>query len=75
MKNTDYNDFLKTKEKTFISSGLMKTKKLNPMLFPFQKYAVKVALKKDASHCLKIADWEKLHSNLNGRIKYICILE
>lgn len=47
MKNTDYNDFLKTKEKTFISSGFeVDEKKLNPMLFPFQKYAVKVALKK-----------------------------
>lgn len=43
----DYNEFLKTKEKTFISSGFdINEDELNPMLFPFQKYAVKVALKK-----------------------------
>ena len=45
MKN--YDDFLKTKEKTFISSGFeIDESALNPMLFPFQKYAVKVALEK-----------------------------
>jgi DNA modification methylase len=43
----DYKDFLKTKEKTFISSGFeISEQQLNPMLFPFQKYAVKVALEK-----------------------------
>lgn len=43
----DYNEFLKTKEKTFISSGFdVNEDELNPMLFPFQKYAVKVALEK-----------------------------
>lgn len=45
MKN--YDEFLKTKEKTFISSGFkIDESDLNPMLFPFQKYAVKVALEK-----------------------------
>lgn len=43
----DYQEFLKTKEKTFISSGFqVNEEELNPMLFPFQKYAVKVALEK-----------------------------
>jgi DNA modification methylase len=48
MKQTsDYQRFLKTKEKTFISSGfIVDEEKLNPMLFPFQKYCVKVALEK-----------------------------
>lgn len=44
---TDYKDFLKTKEKKFISSGFdVNESDLNDMLFDFQKYAVKVALKK-----------------------------
>src|SRR5690554_4346400 len=47
MKNKDYKEFLKTKEKTFISSGFdVEETQLNDMLFEFQKYAVKVALKK-----------------------------
>ena len=45
--NPEYNDFLKTKEKTFISSGFkIDQSELNKMLFPFQKYAVKIALQK-----------------------------
>jgi hypothetical protein len=43
----NYNTFLKTKEKKFISSGFnIDESELNSMLFPFQKYAVKVALEK-----------------------------
>jgi len=42
-----YNEFLKEKQKTFISSGFeISDKKLNNKLFDFQKYAVKTALKK-----------------------------
>src|SRR5690606_5611508 len=43
----DYNTFLKTKEKTFLSSGFeVQEDQLNPLLKPFQKYCVKVALQK-----------------------------
>ena len=42
-----YADFLKEKQKTFISSGFeISEEKLNENLFDFQKYAVKTALKK-----------------------------
>jgi DNA modification methylase len=45
MKN--YNEFLKTKKKTFTESGFeIDESKLNKNLFNFQKYAVKTALKK-----------------------------
>jgi len=41
----EYNKFLETKKKTFISSGFdIDEKKLNKNLFDFQKYAVKTAL-------------------------------
>lgn len=44
---TDYEKFLKTKEKTFISSGFeVNESELNKNLFDFQKYIVKIALKK-----------------------------
>lgn len=43
----EYNEFLQTKEKKFISSGFdVNEEDLNPVLFDFQKYAVKTALKK-----------------------------
>src|SRR5699024_945511 len=43
----NYTEFLKTKEKTFLSSGFdVEEADLNQNLFPFQKYAVKTALKK-----------------------------
>ncbi len=43
----DYNKFLKTKEKTFISSGFeVDENNLNKNLFDFQKYIVKIALEK-----------------------------
>jgi len=43
----DYNEFLETKKKTFISSGFdIEESKLNENLFDFQKYAVKIALSK-----------------------------
>lgn len=42
----NYNDFLETKKKSFIHSGFeIDERELNPMLFDFQKYAVKTALK------------------------------
>lgn len=42
----EYLDFLKTKQKEFISSGFeIAESKLNPMLFDFQKFTVKRALK------------------------------
>lgn len=42
----DYSEFLKTKEKSIIKSGFdIDEKKLNPMLFDFQKFTVKRALK------------------------------
>lgn len=42
-----YEEFLKTKEKTFIESGFdIDEKYLNPNLFDFQKHVVKIALKK-----------------------------
>ena len=45
--NIDYQEFLKTKQKTFIESGFeIDESELNPNLFPFQKYCVKIALKK-----------------------------
>ena len=44
---TEYSDFLKSKEKTFISSGFdIDESDLNPMLKDFQKHCVKIALKK-----------------------------
>jgi len=43
----DYQKFLKTKEKSHISSGFdIDEKKLNKNLFDFQKFTVKIALKK-----------------------------
>lgn len=43
----DYQEFLKTKEKSFVSSGFEVSEyELNPMLKPFQKYCVKIALQK-----------------------------
>jgi len=43
----DYQEFLKTKEKSHISSGFdIDEKQLNNNLFDFQKYTVKIALKK-----------------------------
>lgn len=43
----NYNTFLKTKEKKFTSSGFdIDEKLLNPKLKDFQKYCVKIALKK-----------------------------
>ena len=43
----DYNEFLKSKEKRIIESGFDVTESdLNPMLFDFQKFCVKRALKK-----------------------------
>lgn len=43
----DYQEFLKTKEKSFVSSGFeVSEHELNPMLKPFQKYCVKIALQK-----------------------------
>ena len=42
-----YDEFLKEKQRTFISSGFeIEDKNLNQNLFDFQKYAVKIALKK-----------------------------
>lgn len=42
-----YSDFLKTKKKEFISSGFdIKDEELNPKLKDFQKYCVRIALKK-----------------------------
>ena len=44
---TQYNNFLKTKRKTFIESGFnISDEKLNKLLKDFQKYGVKTALKK-----------------------------
>lgn len=43
----DYNQFLKSKRKTFIESGFeIEESKLNPLLKDFQKFAVKTALYK-----------------------------
>ena len=43
----DYQEFLKTKEKSHISSGFdIDEKQLNKNLFDFQKFTVKIALKK-----------------------------
>lgn len=43
----NYKDFLKSKEKTFLSSGFdIDDEKLNTNLFDFQRYIVKVALSK-----------------------------
>jgi DNA modification methylase len=45
--NTQYQEFLKEKQKTFIESGFdVNVETLNPNLFDFQKYAVSSALKK-----------------------------
>jgi DNA modification methylase len=45
--NTQYQEFLKEKQKTFIESGFdVNVETLNPNLFDFQKYAVASALKK-----------------------------
>ena len=44
---TDYENFLKTKKKTFISSGFeVSEESLNKNLFDFQKHIVKIALSK-----------------------------
>ena len=43
----EYNEFLKTKEKQFIESGFeVPESELNKNLFDFQKYSVRIALKK-----------------------------
>jgi len=43
----DYKDFLETKRKSFLESGFdIEESELNPMLKDFQKYGVKIALKK-----------------------------
>jgi len=43
----EYNEFLETKRKNFISSGFeIEEKKLNPKLKDFQSFAIKVALAK-----------------------------
>jgi DNA modification methylase len=43
----EYQEFLKTKRKTFIESGFdVNENKLNKNLFDFQKYAIKTSLKK-----------------------------
>jgi len=43
----NYQEFLETKRKQFISSGFeVREDQLNANLFPFQKYVVKVALNK-----------------------------
>lgn len=45
--NLNYSDFIKTKGKTFIESGFdIKESELNQSLFDFQKYIIKIALKK-----------------------------
>ena len=44
-KQTDYQEFLKTKKKGFISSGFEPTE-LNEHLFDFQRYIVTIALRK-----------------------------
>lgn len=46
-KKDDYQEFLKSKQKSFIESGFeIEESVLNTNLFPFQKYIVKKALKK-----------------------------
>lgn len=46
-KKDDYQEFLKSKQKSFIESGFeIEESELNTNLFPFQKYIVKKALKK-----------------------------
>lgn len=45
--NKDYLEFLETKKKSFIESGFdISESKLNPLLKDFQKYGIKIALKK-----------------------------
>jgi superfamily II DNA or RNA helicase len=47
LKIMDYNKFLETKKKSFISSGFeLDENELNSNLFEFQKYIVKTALQK-----------------------------
>jgi len=47
MKKNDYQEFLKSKQKTFIESGFeIEESELNPLLFDFQKYAIKIAIRK-----------------------------
>lgn len=47
MKKDDYQEFLKSKQKTFIESGFeIEESELNPLLFDFQKYAIKIAIRK-----------------------------
>jgi DNA modification methylase/superfamily II DNA or RNA helicase len=42
----EYQEFLKTKQKSIVQSGFeIKESELNPLLFPFQKFIVKRALK------------------------------
>jgi len=43
----NYNEFLESKEKSFVSSGFdINESELNNRLFDFQKHVVKIALKK-----------------------------
>jgi len=43
----DYNEFIKSKKKKFISSGFdIKESEMNNNLFPFQKHIIKIAIKK-----------------------------
>jgi DNA modification methylase len=47
MKQQEYEDFLKKKQKTFLESGFeIEESKLNPLLKDFQKYGLQVALRK-----------------------------
>jgi DNA modification methylase len=47
MNEMNYEDFLKTKEKSFIDAGFdIEQSELNKNLFPFQKHVVQIALKK-----------------------------
>jgi len=47
MNEMNYEDFLKTKEKSFIDAGFdVKQSELNKNLFDFQKHVVQIALKK-----------------------------
>lgn len=46
-KKDDYQEFLKSKQKSFIESGFdIEESELNPIMFPFQKFSVKIALRK-----------------------------
>lgn len=47
MKKDEYQEFLKSKQKTLIESGFdIEESELNPLLFDFQKYAIKISIRK-----------------------------